>query len=148
MLGRLTFGPQAEKSLSSGLCGTMIRVARQHSRYLRASPVSSVLAPPSCSFHSHTILKSALDRSSPKMAVSVRSFSTSGGAPDKALHHACFLGDAAGVQQLIAAGSDLEGRDGQGGTALVTAVVSQNEECVKVLLDNGANPSVQVHLSP
>jgi rhodanese-related sulfurtransferase len=53
------------------------------------------------------------------------------------LMHASYLGDAAIVRQLIAAGAPLDARNGDGGNALWLACVGNHPDIVDILIDAG-----------
>jgi rhodanese-related sulfurtransferase len=55
------------------------------------------------------------------------------------LMHASYLGDAAIVRQLIAAGAQLDARNGDGGNALWLACVGSHSDIINILVDAGVN---------
>ena len=55
------------------------------------------------------------------------------------LMHASYLGDAAIVRQLIAAGARLDARNGDGGNALWLACVGNHPDIIDILVDAGVN---------
>jgi rhodanese-related sulfurtransferase len=55
------------------------------------------------------------------------------------LMHASYLGDAAIVRQLIAAGAPLDARNGDGGNALWLACVGNHPDVIDVLVDAGGD---------
>ncbi len=64
-------------------------------------------------------------------------------ASASSLHDTVAAGDEAAVARLIAAGTDLERRDGQGRTALLVAVDQNRVAIAKALLQAGASPNAQ-----
>lgn len=52
-------------------------------------------------------------------------------------------GDAAKVQELIAAGVDINAKDDDGWTALMKASLNRHYDVVKVLIDNGADVNIR-----
>lgn len=65
-----------------------------------------------------------------------------GGDVDQ-LYHAAGKGDLAGVRQLIAAGTDVNAKSGDGSQALNAAAVYNQHDVIKLLLAHGANPNVR-----
>jgi rhodanese-related sulfurtransferase len=55
------------------------------------------------------------------------------------LMHASYLGDAAIVRQLIAAGAPLDARNGDGGNALWLACVGNHPDIIDILVDAGVD---------
>lgn len=66
-------------------------------------------------------------------------FHCSAAAAEVTLHGAARLGDLAAVQQLTAAGSDLDSRNDYGSTPLTIAVTFGQPQVVQLLLDHGAD---------
>ncbi|MBL8311392.1 MAG: ankyrin repeat domain-containing protein [Burkholderiales bacterium] len=60
----------------------------------------------------------------------------------RGLHAAAQRGDAAEIRRLVAAGSDLNAREGYGRTPLHVATFARQREAVRALLALGANPSL------
>ena len=65
------------------------------------------------------------------------------GLPPDALHRAAQAGNVAGLQAALAAGADVDARDGRGWTALMYAVDKGYTLLVEPLLGAGANPDVR-----
>ena len=65
-----------------------------------------------------------------------------GGDVDQ-LYHAAGKGDVASVRQLIAAGTDVNAKSGDGSQALNAAAVYNQHDVIKLLLAHGANPNVR-----
>ncbi|MFO0578501.1 MAG: ankyrin repeat domain-containing protein [Polyangia bacterium] len=65
------------------------------------------------------------------------------GKQDKALLAACAAGEIRGVEQALAAGADVNGRDPDGNTSLHHAVAHRRTEVVRRLLAAGADPDQQ-----
>lgn len=57
------------------------------------------------------------------------------------LHAAAAGGDTAAIDRLIAAGADLEARDGNGRTPLMVAAFRQDDAAARALIAAGANPN-------
>jgi hypothetical protein len=57
----------------------------------------------------------------------------------RGLHAAAMRGDADGMRRLIAAGADLEARDGYGRTPLHVATFARQRDAIRVLAHAGAN---------
>ncbi|NHC62966.1 ankyrin repeat domain-containing protein [Paenalcaligenes suwonensis] len=61
------------------------------------------------------------------------------GATTEALHGAAMQGDTAAIQQLLAAGVDIEARDAQGRTALLRATRANQVAAATLLIEAGAD---------
>jgi hypothetical protein len=59
------------------------------------------------------------------------------------LHELAYSGDVRLLRQQIEAGTDVNGADGQGNTALVAAALAGQAESIRVLLEAGADPTIQ-----
>ena len=59
------------------------------------------------------------------------------------LHRAAAANDAAAIERLIAAGADIDARDGSGATALLTATHRNHLEAARVLILAGADVNAQ-----
>ncbi|MFC4335815.1 ankyrin repeat domain-containing protein [Salininema proteolyticum] len=59
---------------------------------------------------------------------------------NKVLLAAASEGDAAGAREAVKAGADVEARDGEGRTALFTAVIEDHVDVAEVLVEHGADP--------
>jgi uncharacterized protein len=64
-------------------------------------------------------------------------------ATDTRLHEAATAGDLPTLRNLVAAGADLDARDGGGRTAVMAATVARQTEAVRVLLDAGADVDIR-----
>ena len=62
---------------------------------------------------------------------------TDGFYPPNAILNAAYMGDAELLQQILLTNPDKDVRDSLGGTALHVAVLQNNLEVIKLLLDNG-----------
>ena len=60
-----------------------------------------------------------------------------GNFPPKAILNAAYMGDVEMVREILKTDSDKDVRDSLGGTALHVAVLFNNLEIIKLLLDNG-----------
>ena len=58
-----------------------------------------------------------------------------------ALHAAAHRGDLAALRQALAAGADVDGRDGHGRTPLHVATFARQYKAVQALLQFGADPA-------
>ena len=63
--------------------------------------------------------------------------------PPNALLVAAYMGDVGLVQEILAAGVDTDYRSASGGTALHMAILQNNIEVVKLLLDYGFSPNAK-----
>lgn len=63
----------------------------------------------------------------------------------KAIHSAAFRGNEEIVTMLLDKGADIDIRDSEGRTPLLTAIINQRSAVVKLLLDHGANTEVEDH---
>jgi len=64
--------------------------------------------------------------------------------PPTAILNAAYLGDVGLVNQVLASNPDRDVRDSLGGTALHVAVLQNNLEVIKLLLDNGFDVNATV----
>ena len=62
---------------------------------------------------------------------------------DTGLHAAASTGDIAGIRRALAAGSDVDARDGAGRTPVMTATAARQTEAVRVLLEAGADVDIR-----
>ena len=60
-------------------------------------------------------------------------------APDISIHEAAEDGNIEAVKQHLAAGADVNAKDGGGWTLLLQAVAGGHKEIVELLIDNGAD---------
>ncbi|KAJ7890267.1 ankyrin repeat-containing domain protein [Mycena leptocephala] len=65
------------------------------------------------------------------------------GCRETALHYACWIGNIAMVELLLACGADVE-RYGHNGSALGFAMLNRKLDVIRLLLDRGANAAVTV----
>src|SRR5437016_234177 len=71
---------------------------------------------------------------------------TSAAAGDMRVADAAMRGDAAAVATLLREGADVNGREGDGMTALHWAADSGNAELARLLLEKGAQPAAVTRL--
>jgi hypothetical protein len=142
---RIVGGSDGSESLIGVNSGNMMQLASSGTRDLR--PLLFLRAGESEDFETLivdflTLVDVPLDRQPPNSPSTAEAFSYPTSCGQTLLHLAAFLGFPSLLNFLVTRGVDLDARDKSGYTALHFAALVSSEECVRTLLEAGADSEI------